>query len=175
MACKERTGCEVWGIEQVPEIGALAEKRLDRTFIGDAVQIVPTLPKASFDLISFTDVLEHLAEPADMLRSIKPLLAPGGKILASLPNIRYWDALLEIVRDKDFPYRDSGIFDRTHLRFFTKKSIPRLFEDASYEIERLQGINPTPSRKLRALNLLTLNHWEDCRYLQFAVIAGPKV
>ncbi len=170
-ACKDRLGCEARGIEFVPEIGALAQERLDKVFIGDAMEILPTLPPSSFDLVSFTDVLEHLVEPAEALRRTLPLLTPGGRILASIPNIRHWDALLNIVRDKDFPYQDFGIFDRTHLRFFTKKSLPRLFEDAGCEIERLEGINPTPSRKLRMLNLLTFNRWEDCKYLQFVIVA----
>ena len=173
-AIKQRQGSEVWGIEFELGIGELARTRLDQVFIGDALQIVPTLPASKFDLMTCNDVLEHLVSPGALLQEARRVLTPKGRVLMSLPNIRYWDAFLRIARDADFPQEDSGIFDRTHLRFFTRKSIPRFLAENGYEIEWMKGINPTPSRKLRALNLVTANRFDDCRFLQFLILARPK-
>lgn len=173
-ACKERFGCEACGVEIVPEMAKIAESRLDRVFNQDALEAFAQIPEDKFDLITFTDVLEHLVEPAEALRACARLLAKDGVVLASLPNIRYWHAFSRILFDKDFPYEDSGIFDRTHLRFFTRKSIPRLFEAAGYEVVSLTGINPSPGRKFRLLNAVLFNALDDCRYLQYVIVARPK-
>lgn len=95
-------------------------------------------------------------------------------MVASLPNLRYWEALAHIVWEGDFRYREEGIFDRTHLRFFTKKSIPRLFEEADFSVVSLQGVNANYGRKVKLLNLLTGNRFEDSKYWQFVVVAKPK-
>jgi 2-polyprenyl-3-methyl-5-hydroxy-6-metoxy-1,4-benzoquinol methylase len=170
---KEDRGCEVWGIEAVPEMAALAEARLDKLFVGDALEIIPTLPRGQFDLVSFNDVLEHMIWPDKVLELTLPLLAPGGHVLASIPNIRYWEAMWEILDEGEFRYRDSGIFDRTHLRFFTKKSATRMFEEAGYEIELVEGINRRAGRKLKLLDLLTRGKHHDVQYLQFVFLARP--
>lgn len=167
-------GAEVWGIEMVAEMAAVAESRLDRVMVGDAMVLVEELPQAHFDLVSFNDVLEHMAWPDRMLQSVKRVLAPGGHVLASLPNLRHWDALLRLWVDGDFPWEDAGIYDRTHLRFFTEKSARRMFAEGGWEIEQFVGLHPTPSKKLRALNLLTRGKWLDCRFLQYGILARPK-
>ena len=171
---KQKGVPEVWGIEMNAEVAEAARPRLDRVEVGDCMQIIPTLPDAHFDAVTFTDVLEHLAWPDEALRLVLPKLAPGGVVITSLPNLRHWNALWEIVMDGDFRYREEGIFDRTHLRFFTRKSIPDLFSRAGYEIVRLEGINPNPGRKFALLNALFLRKFEDGRYLQYVVVARPS-
>jgi 2-polyprenyl-3-methyl-5-hydroxy-6-metoxy-1,4-benzoquinol methylase len=170
-AIKQAKGAEVWGIEAVEEMAKVAEPQLDKVFAGDVFEILPSLPEGHFDLVSFNDVLEHLAWPDKALEMTKRVLAPDGQVLASIPNIRYWDAFLEIWKNKDFPYQDFGIFDRTHLRFYTEKSARRLFEEAGYQIVKMKGINPTPSRKLRMMNAVTGGKYDDMRFLQFLILA----
>jgi len=164
---------EIWGIELVPEVAGFARERLDRVYAGDALQVMPHLPAGYFDLITFNDVLEHLAWPWDALRETRRLLAPGGKVLASLPNLRLWKPLMRIMLDGDFPHEDSHTFDRTHLRWFTQKSIPRFFSESGFRVLSLEGIEERYSRTLRVLNLVTRNRLNDCRYLQFSILAEP--
>jgi 2-polyprenyl-3-methyl-5-hydroxy-6-metoxy-1,4-benzoquinol methylase len=172
-ACKARFGCEAWGIEVDPRAAAIAATRFDRLLQGDALGQARQLPDRSFDLIVCNDVLEHLVDPEQVLVELRRTLTPRGCIVASIPNIRYHSALWTILIDKDFPRDDQGIFDRTHLRFFTRKVIVRMFTDAGYSIERISGINRSRNRWFRLLNFLLLGSISDCRYLQFACVARP--
>ncbi|MBZ0212850.1 MAG: methyltransferase domain-containing protein [Nitrospirae bacterium] len=173
LALRSEFGAEVWGIEMNPEAAAFAQERLDRVAVGDAMELLPEMPHAKFDLVTFTDVLEHLAWPQRALELARPLLTPKGCVLASIPNIRCWVEFRKLVLGGDFPTEDAGIFDRTHLRFFTKKSIPRLLGEAGFQIERIAGINERYSRFLRLANLATRGRLDDARYLQFVVLARP--
>lgn len=166
--------CEVWGIELVPHVAQLAESKLDRVFAGDVVQRVPELPDASFDVVTCLDVLEHLAWPDQLLRSLTRVLKPGGRVVASLPNIRYWPNLRELVQNGNFSYVDSGILDRTHLRFYTRNSIPELFAAAKYRVVSIEGLFPYSARTLKIANLLGRGRFSDCAYLQYAVVAEPE-
>jgi ubiquinone/menaquinone biosynthesis C-methylase UbiE len=166
-------GAEVWGIEQVAHVAEFARTRLDKVLVGDAIEMMKTIPENTFDLMTANDVLEHLAWPGLALQEAKRILKPGGRVQASLPNIRFWDAFRELAFRADFPQLDQGIYDRTHLRFFTEKSMKRFFAENGYEIERMQGVNATPSRVLRLINLFTGGKYKDCQYLQFVIVARP--
>ena len=172
--CKSRFGCEAWGVEINSRAAELAVSRLDRVLAGDAYEHARTLPDRHFDLIVCNDVLEHLAEPELLLAELRRTLTSGGCVVASIPNIRYYLALWTILVDKDFPRHPHGIFDRTHLRFFTRKTIERCFSEAGYSIERLSGINLSHDRRLLLLNLLLFGALNDCRYAQFACVARPR-
>jgi len=90
-----------------------------------------------FDIVLFADVLEHLAEPLQLLTLAKAALAPGGKIIASVPNIAHWSVRADLLRGR-FVYRDCGIMDATHLRWFTDANLRRLFEAGGLTIEALR-------------------------------------
>ena len=75
---------------------------------------------------------------------------------------------------KDWKYEPAGIFDKTHLRFFTQKSIIRLFDESGYEIIKIEGIRPTDSKKFLLFNLATFRYWNESQFLQFAVTAKPR-
>ena len=72
-------------------------------------------------------------------------------------------------------YKDSGTLDKTHLRFFTKKSIIRMFEELNYRIIKMEGINKHTPRKYRLVNFLCFNLFSDSKYHQFVCIATPKM
>ncbi len=177
---KEKRNAEVWGIELDNEVGEVAKSNIDHVYIGDVDEQIRLLPSNKFDCIVCNDVLEHLVNPLNTLKEARRLLTDNGKIVASIPNIRFYRALKHILIDKDFQYADSGIFDRTHLRFFTKKSMARMFHDAGYEVEVLEGINRQVSQNKAAAAALAVFYalsrraFEDSKYLQFACVAKPR-
>ena len=111
----------VVGIEPVAAAAARAAKRLDRVICANAETLdfaAAGIAPGTFDLIIVADVLEHMYDPWHMLERLRPLLALGGRILASIPNVRnLW--LLEKIARGNFDYRDEGLLDITHIRFFT--------------------------------------------------------
>jgi hypothetical protein len=104
---------------------------------------------------------------------MKEKLSPDGVIVASIPNVRYFRNLFDLVVRGTWDYEDFGILDKTHLRFFTKKSIKEMFESLGYRILRIHGINATPSWKVALFNLATLGAFSDTQYLQFCCVAVP--
>jgi 2-polyprenyl-3-methyl-5-hydroxy-6-metoxy-1,4-benzoquinol methylase len=183
-ALKQSRKVEVWGLEPVASAVAEAATKLDRAIEGIFTPDVD-LPPASFDAIIFNDVLEHMPEPTEALQFAHKLLTPGGVIIASIPNIRQFQKVWELAVLGEWQYHDRGILDRTHLKFFTRKSIQAMFTESGYQLDTLQGINaysggdgtgkPSRWRIFKVINALTLNAIEDMKYLQFAVVArSPK-
>ena len=165
-------GVEVWGIEIESKAAAIA-KKLGKILVGPAEKKLTQCPKKHFDLVVCNDVLEHMVDPYSFLNQLKPHFTKEGRILASIPNVRNFHNLKEVLLRKDWQYKDDGILDRTHLRFFTKKSMIAMFEEQGYEIEKIEGINHTGSRTFKLLNLLTLGSQRDMAFEQFAIVAKP--
>ncbi|MFZ4506342.1 MAG: class I SAM-dependent methyltransferase [Fimbriimonas sp.] len=171
---KSDFGAEVWGIEIVDEMAKLAAERLDHALSGDCMELIPTLPEGHFDVVTYTDVLEHLVRPDLALEATKRILKPEGVVVASLPNLRYWPAFKRLLLDADFPQEDSGIFDRTHLRFFTEKSMRQLFEENGWEVIKMGGVNAYVSIGMRVANVLAMRKLRDMKFLQYVIVARPK-
>jgi 2-polyprenyl-3-methyl-5-hydroxy-6-metoxy-1,4-benzoquinol methylase len=132
---KSRLGCTVTGVEIDPEAAALAEQHCDRVIVGDAEKIdyAAELAGEEFDVVMFADVLEHLKEPGDVLRRIRPFIAEQGIVIASIPNIAHGSVRLALLSG-EFRYREWGLLDDTHLRFFTRASIQDLFEETGFVV-----------------------------------------
>lgn len=168
--------CEYWGIEPVPAAAEAAAKKLDRVLAGTYREVCEMLPNTYFDLVICNDVMEHMADHDAFLHSIKKKLKNNACLVGSVPNVRYLKNLFQLLVKKDWKYRNSGILDRTHLRFFTKKSLERLFRENGFTIEALQGINGLgegPASIMRFLKQLVLRPFflllgRDVRFLQFA-------
>lgn len=129
-----RRGNDVTGIEASAEAVAVARKRLSRVIDAD-MHDVDALEGQSFDVIIFADVLEHLAWPLGVLRDYLRFLAPDGSVIISLPNVGLWSVRLGLLAGR-FTYDDSGVLDRTHLRFFTRRSARQLIDRAGLAVER---------------------------------------
>ncbi|MGB6198917.1 MAG: class I SAM-dependent methyltransferase, partial [Candidatus Acidiferrales bacterium] len=178
---KQTRGTEVWGVELVKSAAEKASAKLDHV-INATFDSEIRLPAGTFDCIVFNDVLEHMVAPEQALRYAKTLLSHGGVIVASIPNIRNFPVIWQLLAHARWEYKDSGVLDRTHLRFFTKSSIEEMFHGEGYSLERICGINAYvgtdgtgPSRSLwaayKTANALLLGKLSDMKYIQFAVVA----
>jgi 2-polyprenyl-3-methyl-5-hydroxy-6-metoxy-1,4-benzoquinol methylase len=122
----------------------------------DQVDALACLEAATFDVILLGDVLEHLKEPHIALSALVRHLAKGGKIICSLPNIQFWEAIATIIFG-GFPRRPAGIFDQTHLRFFTKREALALFSACDIEVvDMKRNIMITENKPFLFLNRLTV-------------------
>ena len=167
---KDAYKTEAWGIEYMKSHAVEAEKILDKVFAGECEKFIDDLPDNYFDVIYFNDVLEHLNDPYTVLKKMKNKLTEKGKIISSIPNIRYHSALKMLVLDKEWHYQDSGVMDHTHLRFFTKNSIKRMYENLRFKVITHQGINKTKSIKPYLYNLFLLFTASDIFYVQYATV-----
>ncbi len=121
------------GIELYEAADKRAAKRLDKVFVSDVERFDwSRLAGNRFDCIVFADVLEHLVNPGDVLRSAISLLAPDGNVVCCLPNACHWSIISGLICG-DWSYTETGVLDRTHLRFFTLKSFKKLLNDCGME------------------------------------------
>ena len=127
-------GSRVVGIEIDPEAAEKARQFCTRVLSLDLNR--PDWSKAvgeRFDLVTYGDVLEHLLEPQAVLRETHEVLAPGGRVLISLPNIAFWAVRAKLLMGR-FEYENMGLLDYTHLRFFTVPTARKMIEEAGYRI-----------------------------------------
>lgn len=171
---KQRFNAETWAIEINEEVGSKAAKKLDNVIIGNAAGSLGKIPDSRFDCIILFDVLEHLNDPESLLSALKAKLTTNGVIVASIPNIRYYRVFMQLVMHGNWDYKDQGVLDRTHLRFFTYKSIIKMFDRLNYQILQIEGIHPTSSRTYKIWNIILLHCFADVRYKHFAVVARPR-
>mgnify|MGYP000754415005 CR=1 FL=1 len=169
---KKSEGAETWGIELMEIPGEKAKKVLDTVFVGPCENYLDDLPDDYFDAIYCNDVLEHLVDPYTVLAKLKNKLSEKGVLISSIPNIRYHDAFKKVWLKKNWEYEGHGIFDKTHMRFFTKKSIAKMYTDQGYTILSHKGINRTRSLKPYIYNIPFLFTAMDMFYLQYATVAG---
>ncbi len=172
---KHNRDIEVWGVEPVERAAQLAKTKLDKVccgFFSDDAEI----PEKNFNVVTFNDSLEHFPDPFPPLELAKKKLTSGGLVICSIPNVRYISNVKHFLFEKDWRYEDKGIRDKTHLRFFTKKSMLRTFDEAGYEVIEVQGVNP---HRWNLPGILFLRIFmgrliEDMKFLQYVVVARPK-
>lgn len=170
---KKERNCEVWGTDitdKLPRDKVLIDKFIQ----GDIASTIDQLPDSYFDCIVFNDVLEHLYDPETILLKMKSKLKSKGIIVCSIPNVRFVHNLKNLLLKKEWKYEDDGILDRTHIRFFTIKSIREMFHKLDYQIIRIEGLKPAKSALMPLLNILSFKYFDDIRYLQFACVVKPK-
>jgi 2-polyprenyl-3-methyl-5-hydroxy-6-metoxy-1,4-benzoquinol methylase len=129
-------GCRVWGLEIDPRRAALARQHCVDVLEGDVegVKLSTAFGDMAFDFVLCLDVLEHLRDPTAALINAAAALAPGGSVLVSVPNITHGAVRLELLKGK-FRYRDSGLLDRGHLRFFDREGVDELIRKAGLRAE----------------------------------------
>lgn len=136
-------GRHVDGIEIDPDAARLAEKVCDRVIVGDLESVDVDELRDDYSVLLFGDTLEHLADPGSLLVKLRPRLRPGGSLVVSIPNVANWSMRLALLFGR-WEYKDRGLLDRTHLRFFTKRTAVRLVEGAGFRVDSLVAAVPMP-------------------------------
>jgi SAM-dependent methyltransferase len=124
------------GVEPDAAMAATAGKiyrQVIQAPIEDALPRLVVERRHRYATILFLDVLEHLVDPARVLRDVHPLLAPEGRLLVSIPNVAHWSVRRELAMGR-WAYTSSGLLDETHLRFFTISTARRLLERAGWTV-----------------------------------------
>lgn len=135
-----RAGWNVTGldIEERPEV----HERLDRFVKADLDEGLPPEVGGEYDVVLAADVFEHLREPERLLRALLDTAAPGGTVVTSIPNVAHWYPRLRVASGR-FDYDRRGILDRSHLRFFTRRSFERLAASCGWDV-RLVDVTGLP-------------------------------
>lgn len=128
-----KRGNRVTGIESSAEAVAVARTRISEVIHADLQN--HTLGDRRFDVIIFADVLEHLSWPIGVLRGYLDLLKDGGSVIVSLPNVGLWSVRLNLLLGR-FRYEETGVLDRTHLRFFTRRTAREMIEQVGLKVVR---------------------------------------
>jgi len=134
-----KRNCEVTCIEVDENLTSIARSFCRRMIVADVEYLDPqdTFQGERFDVILLGDVLEHLKDPAMVLRKLRDRLQPSGYLVVSLPNVAHASVRLALLNG-DFNYSEEGIIDRTHLRFFTLASLVALARETGYQIRDLR-------------------------------------
>lgn len=136
IALKAAGASHVAGVEAHPGAANTARETLDVLIEGNVLTVSLPFAPGEFDYLIFADVLEHLTDPGAALRKCLRYLAPNGRVVISVPNMRFYLVLLRLVVDR-WAYADAGIRDRTHLRIFTKRSLVTMAAAEGLCVERL--------------------------------------
>ena len=136
-ALRERGFEKIVGIEINEEVTREGRAFYDQIIIGDVEKIRLPFEKEHFDCILYGDVLEHLVNPWQVLKDHQAFLKKGGAIICSIPNVRNYRILKNLIFRGRWEYTQDGILDRSHLRFFTLGSIQEMLKEAGFEIESL--------------------------------------
>jgi SAM-dependent methyltransferase len=176
-------GHYVVGIEYDEATAETARDYYDALQIADIESFI--FPDSGeFDYIVFADVLEHLRDPAAVLRRCLPALKESGKLIISVPNVANWVIRLSLLFG-NFDYMDRGILDRTHLRFFTLKSLEELMNEVSCEVLTaiptplpVQLVFPFTENKffapLHEIHYAVAHFWKTLFAYQFVIVATPR-
>ena len=160
---KER-GCYVVGIEVDPDAAARAREVCDRVKVGDLdeLDLASELGGETFDVGLFGEVLEHLKYPQRALMQTRQLLAPGGYVVVSVPNIAHASIRLALLKG-EFDYEEMGILDDTHLKYYTRKSIVDLLEGCGFMVDQVDWTEQkiSENRMREVLDPLGLSRMEE--------------
>lgn len=144
---ENKIAATVYGIEFNEKMASEAEENITKVFCGDLndgnfrEEVIKESP--SFDYIIFGDILEHLYDPLKVLIELKTLLKPNGQLIISLPNIGHIELFIQVYIKGTWPMNERGIFDKTHIRWFTRKDVFQLAKSANLDVVNYE-------RKLRA-------------------------
>lgn len=157
------------GIELNATAAEQARDVFDEVLTADAESLVARGELTGpFDTVVLYDVLEHLVDPAALLRAIQPLVVPGGHVHVSMPNARHFSLVRDLVFKGTFGYTDWGHRDRTHLRWFTRRDAVALLADGGWTVERVE---PSILGRNQLVDRVTFGRAREFIALQWQVLA----
>jgi 2-polyprenyl-3-methyl-5-hydroxy-6-metoxy-1,4-benzoquinol methylase len=162
------------GIDIEEKAIAKARQRLDFALCANIENIELPNEISGMDVILCLDVLEHLVDPWNIVKRLHDRLSDSGVIVASIPNIRYFRASLPLVFAGKWELQDAGVMDRTHLRFFVKKTAIELMTCSGLYLHGIQPTGLGRGRKARTINTFTGGLFEQFLALQYVVRVGKK-
>lgn len=157
----------VVGIERDRAAADRAADAYDEVVVGTVEAALPGLP-GPFDTVCCYDVLEHLVDPYDVLRALRELAAPGGRLHVSVPNARHASLLVDLVIRGTFGYTNWGHRDSTHLRWFTRRDIVAAVAEAGW---RVAAVGHPELGRSRTLGRLTGGRTTEFLTAQWYVLA----
>lgn len=163
-----------WGVEPVSEVASVASSKVDKILTGIYQDVACDIPNNYFDLVICNDVIEHMSDHDQFLLSIKEKMSNNSFLIISVPNVRYFTNLCELIVCKEWRYRDQGILDNTHLRFFTPKSIVRSVVAGGFSIDLLKMTNLHQNKNLFKIALFSLGGFflgNDVKFVNIAIRA----
>jgi len=170
-------GFESFGVTHSLEEAAIARRAYRAIVVADAERFFPCGAGPRFDAILFIDALEHFRDPWDVLARCRSSLGDRGAVLAFIPNIGHLKARLSLLGGS-FRYTATGLMDRTHLRFFDRKSVRELFTASGYRIDSQEYVWTRPPARFfpgffRALSRVLLALWPSAFARHFLIVARP--
>ncbi len=160
------------GVELFEDAATEARDVLSEVIVGNVETLDFNWQPASFDVVIFSEVLEHLLQPGNVLKTMARFVRPGGLLLASSPNISHWRIIKELIKGR-FELADQGVFDRTHLRWFTPATFVGLVEDAGFVVAELGPVTQF-SPKTELISRLTAGRLDHLFMTQIAVAAYKR-
>ncbi len=156
------------GVELFESAAAQARQILTEVITGNVETMTFDWQPASFDAIILSEVLEHLVEPGRVLKELARFVRPGGIVLASSPNISHWRVIRELINGR-FNLADRGVFDRTHMRWFTPDTFAEMFEEAGFDIHEVGPVTPFSART-EMISRATRGRFDHLFMAQIAVL-----
>lgn len=160
------------GVELFENAAASAREVLSEVVVGDVEQLEFDWQPAAFDALILSEVLEHLREPWSVVEKLSRFVRPGGLVLASSPNVSHWRVIRELIEGR-FPLADQGVFDRTHMRWFTPESFVAMFEQAGFCVDRVRPVTPF-SPRTRFFSMLTGGRFDHLFMTQISIEAHRR-
>jgi O-antigen biosynthesis protein len=149
-----------------------AKKDLDWSLAANIEEVKLPFESESFDYIILADILEHLIDPWKAMVTLRRFLKKEGFFIISFPNIRNYQILKKLIINDDWFYQEKGILDKTHLRFFTLKSMAALLSQANLKIIDTKANAPELNRPLQLLDFLLGRQLSRLMTVQYLLKVG---
>ena len=173
---RTRARCDMTvGIELVERAALAARAHVDRVEVGDAETGIDSVASdGPFDLVLCLDVLEHMVDPWRFIDRLADALPAGATVIARVPNVRYCRVALPLLFLGRWRYGSEGVLDRTHLRFFTRESLPQLFDDVLFEPISVHGSKPPVRSGSWWLDKLSVGFLADLFSVQYLIVVRRR-